>query len=267
MHILAVDDEFLALEVISDAIRQASPTADLHAFQDTEEALAFAKETPPDVAFLDIDLRGDNGVSFAKKLIALYPRVNIIFATGYAHYMKDAFSLYASGYVLKPVTAEQIKGELAHLRYMPDTASSAENAKKRIFVRTFGNFEVYGDGEPLAFKYQKTRELLALLIDVHGEPRSMEDLRSSLWEQGDFAHSSYLRNLISDLRRTLKQYQADDAIVKRHNAISVNKSKIDCDFFDYLARKDEALDAFDGEYMTQYSWAEQTLGAILNGRL
>ena len=40
-------------------------------------------------------------------------------------------------------------------------------------------------------------------------------------------------------------------------------SEIDCDYYDWLKGKPEGLNAFMGEYMRQYSWAESTLANIV----
>ena len=44
MIVIAVDDERIALENLTEAIRKASPSAQLHAFRYPEDALDFAKE-------------------------------------------------------------------------------------------------------------------------------------------------------------------------------------------------------------------------------
>lgn len=54
MTILAVDDEKLALQALSDAIQEAAPAAELHSFRWSEDAIAFAQKTRVDVAFLDV---------------------------------------------------------------------------------------------------------------------------------------------------------------------------------------------------------------------
>lgn len=64
------------------------------------------------MAFLDIDMRGTNGMELAKRLKENQPKINIIFVTGYSEYMGDAFSIHASGYVLKPPTKEKIELEI-----------------------------------------------------------------------------------------------------------------------------------------------------------
>lgn len=271
MRILALDDEYLALEGLSAAIRAAVPDAELHSFRMVDEALRDAEHFQSDVAFLDIELRGESGISVARKLKALCPRVNIIFVTGFADYMKEAFDLHASGYVMKPVEPSDIKEELANLRFIPapsESAASEIESKKRLFVRTFGSFAVFLDGKPLKFDYTRTSELFAALIDANGEFCTVQKLVSLLWEDEDTSQKrSYLRMLLTDLRHTLLGAGLGNVILHSRGLLAVDRSKISCDYFDFRDKKDGALDAFNDEYMSQYSWAEPTLGAMISGLL
>ena len=83
MKILAADDEALAREMLTDAIREALPDAEIFDFAKPSDLLEFAKETPCEIAFLDIHMRGMTGVELAKKLKDLNPKLNIIFVTGF----------------------------------------------------------------------------------------------------------------------------------------------------------------------------------------
>ena len=87
-------------------------------------------------------MRGMNGIEFAKNLKVQNPKLNIIFATGYDEYTKDAFSLHASGYIMKPVTAEKIAEEIEDLRH-PMEEKKQQSTAPVLKVQTFGNFEVY----------------------------------------------------------------------------------------------------------------------------
>ena len=105
MKILCVDDEPLALEMLTEAIEEAQPDADIKPFNKQSELLEEARQNGCDIAFLDIHMRGMNGVELAKKLKEINPKMNIIFVTGYDEYTGDAMRLRASGYVMKPVDA------------------------------------------------------------------------------------------------------------------------------------------------------------------
>ena len=148
----------IALSQLTDAIRTAAPDAQLSAFYQPKELLAFAQEHPCDVAFLDVEMGSMTGVEVAKQLKVLYPKVNIVFVTGYSQYMSEAFKLRASGYVSKPVTVEAIAEELAGLRNPPEIQH-----KNVLTARCFGTFDVFANGSSLTFERSKTKELLAYL--------------------------------------------------------------------------------------------------------
>ena len=116
MNIIAVDDEKLALDVLVDTINEVVPEAKIFGFRQPLEAISFVETENFDVAFLDIKLRGMTGLELAKRLKDINGKVNIIFVTGYSEYSLDAFRLYASDYLLKPVDEEQIKKAIENLR-------------------------------------------------------------------------------------------------------------------------------------------------------
>ena len=156
--------------------------------------LAFAEETRIDVAFLDVEMAVTSGVQLAQRLTLYQPQINIIFATGFGQYRDSAFDLHASGYLMKPITAEKVRVELAHLRY-------PVHGKKRVQVQTFGNFDVFLDGRPVKFKYSKTKELFAYLVDRKGAMCTVGEMMSVLFEE-DQGHETYFKSLRRDLLDT-----------------------------------------------------------------
>ena len=71
MKILAVDDEKIALQGLLASIQRAAPFAEIHGFRHTGEAIAHMENDPCDVVFLDIEMKGMNGVEVAKRLKAI----------------------------------------------------------------------------------------------------------------------------------------------------------------------------------------------------
>jgi len=264
MRIVAIDDEKIALEALMSAIVKAEPDAELHGFRNASAAFAHLREHGADVVFTDISMRGTDGIDFAKKLMEESPRLNIIFTTGYSDYALKAVEMHCSGYIMKPVTEEKVKLELEKLRYPVE----GEMNYKGLYIRTFGNFEVFMDGKPLNFKYQKTRELLAYLIDRRGSLCRNNEIMSVLWEDEDdeTSHSSYLKNIRTDLISTLSEYGLEDCVTRLRGGIAIVRDLVNCDYFDYLDGNITDLEHdFKGEYMSQYSWAEVTLASLERG--
>lgn len=260
MRILAVDDEPLMLEMLCDRIRQARPQAELLPFGSSRTLLNWLEEEGEgfDVAFLDIEMPGVSGIALAQRLKELCPQGNLIFVTGFSQYMAEAFQLHASGYIMKPVSVKAVEEELDNLRRPPPQES------RRLRVQTFGNFEVFHDGEPVHFRRRRTKELFAYLIDRRGAGSTMGELISVLWEGRPDTDSvrSQLRSLISDLRSTLQALGQKSIIIKRWDLIAVDPAQVDCDYYRFLAGDQSAGNAFRGEYMSNYSWAEPTVGAL-----
>jgi len=265
MTIIAIDDEKLALEGLMTEIALAAPEAEIHGFRNGVDALSFCKDRDSvDVAFCDIEMKKMNGLMLGEELLKRFPRLNLIYTTGFSEYAVDAIDMRCSGYILKPINAEKIRRELDHLRHQPD-----ESGPRRLYARTFGKFEVFVDGRPVQFHYQKTKELLALLIDRRGGMCSNAEILENLWEDYDLesSHISYLKNIRRDLITVLEEAGCGDCIVRSRGELGILKDMIDCDLFDYLDNRGvEGSDRlFRGEYMSQYSWGEYRIGSIMRG--
>ena len=250
MKILAVDDEIIALEGLVKSIKEADSSAQVFSFRFADEAIKFMEKNICDVAFLDIEMYGINGVNLANELIKINPNVNIVFSTGYGNYRDVAFDMHASGYILKPITPEKVKKELLNLRKPVKEAYKLQ-------ISVFGNFEVYFDGNPLKFKYSKSKELLAYLVDRNGALCTVSELIAVLFEE-DEGHQTYFKSIRKDLIDTLTQVECVDAIVIQHGKLGINKENVYCSYFDFLEGKIKLSDVYNGEYMTQYSFGEYT---------
>ena len=115
--IIHVDDEDISLEMNVQMMQENAPGCRVYGFSDGKSALAFAADNRVDIAFLDVDLFRESGLDLARNLSEIWPNVNIIFLTGHPEFMKDAFNLHVSGYVLKPMIPSDFLHEIAHLRY------------------------------------------------------------------------------------------------------------------------------------------------------
>lgn len=254
-----MDNERLAMEDLMTTIRNMDDTIQVYGFCLAAEVIAFAKEHNIDVAFLDIEMPDINGLQIAKYLKEINPHTNLIFVTAYARYALEAFSLYASGYLLKPVSAKMIQEALHHLRYPLE----AQN-KQRVKVQTFGNFEVFVDGHPLHFSRSKSKEILAYLVHKKGTGCTLRELFAVLFEDKQYTISiqNQMQTYISSMMKTLKEAGIEDIIVKKFNHFSVDITKIDCDFYKFMDWDVDAINSYTGEYMANYSWGEFTVGYL-----
>ena len=266
MNIVIVDDEQYALSGLKAAITEAHPNLSLSCFNNSEDALEYAKKTKVDTAFLDIEMGGLNGLQLAKLLKDIYGKTYIVFVTGYSHYAVDAFALRANGYILKPFCADVIsKAVNEAIDYIKNEGLRKENIKsslpapeKRLKVRTFGNFEIFIDGEKVKFNRTKTKELFAYLVSQKGASCNNNEIVAILWENKKDSNSlqTMFRQLVADLTQKLEEAGIGDVIVKERGSLAVAPDKISCDFYDFCAGIN--VNSYMGEFMNQYSWAEFT---------
>ena len=254
MRAIAVDDEIYMLETLQEAVSASADIEMTEAFSSCSAALAYATENPIDIAFLDINMRGIGGLGLAEKLLELQTCCKIIFCTGHEEYAVSAFQLHVSGYLMKPITPEAVQREIDHIKGVPA-------AQKLLTIKCFGNFEVLYNGKSLPFRRKKAKELLAVLVDRNGAGMTAKQVCAILFpdDTDDARNTAYLRQLVLDLKNTLKMVGAEDVFRHETPYYRVDTSLIKCDYLSYL---DTGKPEFYGEYMTQYSWAESTCAML-----
>ena len=254
MRVIAVDDEELMLRALVRAISSSPDVKEVVKFSSSEKALGYVEDNPIDIAFLDINMRGMGGIALAEKIIELRPNIKIVFCTGYEEYAIPAFKLHASGYLMKPISAEDVQNEI-------DNIKGVRKKEKLLEVKCFGNFEVYVKGERLAFKRSRTKELFAFLVDRKGAGMTAKQICAVLFpdDTDDVKNTAYLRQLIMDLKNTLKTVGADAVFCHETPFYRIDTSLLKCDYFSYL---ETGKPEFLGEYMSQFSWAEDTCAML-----
>ena len=255
MIAIAIDDEQLMLYALEKAVRASEDIEEVVGFTNCDEALDWIEINFPDIAFLDINMRGINGIGLAEKITALHPDCKIVFCTGYEEYAISAFKIHASGYLLKPISAEDVQKEI-------DVIKGKKIERDVLKAKCFGHFDVSCNGEKLTFKRTKSKEMLAYLIDRNGADVSSKEIAAVLWEDGTKENNrNYFHQLLFDVRQTLEKAGAGDVLKKNGYLYSIDPERISCDYYSYLRT---GQPEFNGEYMTQYSWADETCGFLWN---
>lgn len=254
MIALALDDEYLMLERLARAVFASPDIDEVYKFSNCAAALEWLAGNQVDIAFLDINMRGITGLEMAQRISSLQPDCKIVFCTGYSEHALDAFKVHASGYLMKPITESDVQAEIDHIKQV-------KRSDKALTVKCFGDFQVLHNGAPVHFKRSKTLELFAYLVDRDGAGVSAKQICAVLWEddQAETKHMNYFWQLLDDLRRTLKELDADQVLLKVGSRYALDMDKLDCDYHSYL---NTGAPPFRGEYMTQYSWAEDTTGFL-----
>lgn len=93
------------------------------------ELLEMIEREVPDLVITDIDMPFVSGIEVAKQVKQMYPRTKIVFLTGYNEfeYAKKAIDFSVIRYILKPITAQEIKKVLSEIKEVLDEEFNRNN--------------------------------------------------------------------------------------------------------------------------------------------
>ncbi|WP_327091388.1 LytTR family DNA-binding domain-containing protein [Nonomuraea sp. NBC_01738] len=133
LRVLAVDDELPALEDLSYLLRADPRIAEVATARDGAAALrlldrGIADGRPIDAVFLDIRMRGLDGVVLGRLLAQFANPPRVVFVTAYEEHAVDAFEIKAEDYLLKPVRPERLAEAIRRVAISADVpADGAES--------------------------------------------------------------------------------------------------------------------------------------------
>ncbi len=258
MKLICVDDEQPALDNFVLTVRDFPEIASLELFTDPEEALRWVKDNPVDGAFLDVELPGIRGLDLAKEMWKHNPELRVVFLTAYHQYAMDAWETDALGYVLKPYSAEDIRKQLDRMiRFRP-------MPKHRVEIRTIPNLSIMVDGDPLYLKREKARELFALLVDRGEVGITTGEGISILWPDrpNDKETGALFRMTFMRLSEALRKAGIGHILTSVGNRRILRTDQVECDLYRILNGDQEAARVYDGQYLREYSWAEDRNGQL-----
>ncbi len=258
MRIVCVDDESIILRQTVELCDRLPQVDYVTGFQKARKALEWFDGNTADIALLDINLPDMDGIKLAMHIREKSSDTAIIFVTGYTRYAVDAFKIHAAGYLLKPITAEALSAEIDHAAALyghsrPDLHTA------HISAVTFGKFELYVDEKPVKFARSKSKELFAVLVSRRGAQILRKDLYDILYRDREYDRSmqKQLDVMIRSMRDTLVEYGIGDIFVMKQGLLSIKPEMIDCDMYRMIDGDPAAVNLYTGEYMTEYTWAEE----------
>lgn len=190
---------------------------------------------------------------------SIYNNLNILRLSEYGDnvYLEDAFA--SAEYLLQLVS-----GALAALNKSSGGEGTSDNLHKRVRVRTFGEFDIFIDGELIEFTNNKAKELFAICVDNCGGEVSMKTVINMLWEDRDYDEKvkRLYRKAVVYLNTLFDEHGINEIFSNGRGCCHVNRHKIVCDYYEVLDGKNIKDTLFNGKYMSNYSWSEETCGTL-----
>lgn len=158
----------------------------------------------PDVVFMDIGIKGENGVECARIMTDLAPKTKIVFATAHAEYMSDAFELYAFDYLVKPFDLARVEKTLNRIKAqsepkMPESGqrvSRTGSGLSRILVKGRESMSFVDIDEIILVQRENNSTVIYTATDSFVTSAKMGDIEKKLdGERFLRSHKSYIINL------------------------------------------------------------------------
>ena len=160
-----------------------------------------------DVVFLDIGIKGQNGVECARILTDLDPKVKIIFATAHSEYMSEAFEIYAFDYLMKPFSIERVNKTLDRIAAL-EIPAGFESGEKIVKTEKRRDKLLVKGKESLSFV--DIPDIILILRENNSTAIYME--------KGSFATSASLAEI--------EQKLDPEQFLRSHKSYIINLSKI-----------------------------------------
>ena len=108
-EILTLDDVYDATILINKILTKKGHN--VHSFTEEDEAIAFTKENPVDLAILDIKLKKMSGIDVLAMLKEINPGIRAIILTGYptVETARKAMQHGANEYCIKPIDRKDLE--------------------------------------------------------------------------------------------------------------------------------------------------------------
>lgn len=274
---IVVDDELAAVGKLSDLLEGSGFVRSVEGFTNPMEALKRVEESPFDIAFLDIEMPGINGLTLANHILGLTGQTKVVFVTAYNEYAVEAFELYALDYLIKPVTKERLTKTLDRAA---DFQTGAIMQKDKLNVDCFGKFRVaHKDNTPVKWRTSKTEELFAYLVHQNGRWVGRDKIMDALWSEFDRQRAlTNFSTCLYNMRKTLKDLGWPELLLIENNMFKLDMEQISSDIqqfeaydsrmepvrSDNLSGLEHILERASSGYleMNYFDWTEPTKGRL-----
>ncbi len=272
---IIVDDEELSLISLEKKLHAFPNILVVKSYTNHNHILDDIKKENIDIAFLDIEMIGLNGLDLAEAILSIQSSIHIVFVTAHSEYAVQAFEINSIDYLLKPVTSRRLQKTMDRLTEMKEKSTNTiteENFTSPLVVNCFGELHVFHDNQLLHFKTAKVKELFAFLLTHINKYIHRDIIIESLWSEQEYKKSKInLHTCVSHLRKTLNNIGYKNCITFSNQSYALSLDFIDCDTMNFnmtnqnLDTLDETninlaikiIHLYKGPYMAinNYEWA------------
>ncbi|MGE7929754.1 response regulator [Lysinibacillus xylanilyticus] len=272
---IVMDDEPLALVNMEKKLKEFDSIEVIKSFTTVKDLLAEGPSLDFQVAFLDVEMPGMNGLEIARLLKEWNKNIFIVFVTAYRDYAVQAFEIHSIDYLLKPISKARLETtinriqELLHLENK-STPLQIRN-KPELTIQCFGGFVVLHNNKAVHWRTLKTKELFAFLFSNLNNHVPRDTIIDSLWVDTEFKKARVqLHTTVSYLRTTLSALGYSEVIQYANGSYILQLEDFQCDAHDLehilnanmatdqidVEKAEALIQSYQGEYMAalDYPW-------------
>lgn len=238
MHIVVCDDDLNICREIKDTIQKKYAGFTIEEKDDIKEyyqQLAEKNEKMPDIVIMDIrwdekDEENADGITMSVKLQILYPKLKIVFLTGFIQYATDIFNARPSAFLVKPINEAKLYETLDKLaneiRAEKSDVLSLQCAGGVVNVNLSDIIYLESNKHELVLHFNKGNEHVWM---------KMDEMMSQLPDYFLRIHQSFAVNA-----NYIQKFGAMNVVLMDGKELSISRSrykKAKEGFFDYLERK------------------------------
>lgn len=204
INVIIAEDHAPSRKILTRFVELLPDFCVVEAVADGDEFIQKVLIFKPDLALVDINMPRLSGVDAVKQCIQLKPELKFIFVTAYDNFAVEAFNLYATDYVMKPVDKNRLFLALERAKQLIEAErqdESQRHPKKKVLAIQFKRSQYYIPMDHILFIERVDRKCVIHTKDQQFETyETLETLKQSLDRSFYQTHRSYIVRIPSIYR-------------------------------------------------------------------
>lgn len=178
-RILIVDDHPILREGLAQLIDQQRDLSICGQFEDAGKAFEAVGTLKPDLALVDISLKGSSGIELLKNIKASYPKLLVLVLSMHDEslYAERVLRAGAAGYIMKQEATEKVLTAIR--KVISGEIYLSEKMEKRMMHQLVGG-RIARTGSPIEDLSDRELEVFCLIGQGHGTRQIAEELHLSI---------------------------------------------------------------------------------------
>jgi len=202
IKIVVVDDHPIMRQGLAQLVEQEKDMMICGAAEDANQALKMIRSTRPDVAIVDLSLKGTNGIELIKNIRAQYPNLLVLVLSMFDEslYAERALRAGARGYIMKAEASETIITALR--KVMAGEVYLSRNMSSKMLHKLVGGQQTDNSSDSIESLTDRELEVFRLIgqgkttrqiaDELYLSVKTIESYRSHIKDKLDLANATEL---------------------------------------------------------------------------